>query len=109
MKQTVTFSDFRDAFRAYDRLDNFSYEGAKVLWDYLEQYEEDCGEELELDVIALCCDFGEDTTENIAANYSIDLEDCEDDEEKAERVREHLEDNGALIGEVSGGFVYRDF
>jgi hypothetical protein len=45
----------------------------------------------------------------IADGYSIDLDGCEDDEEKAERVREHLEDNGALVGEVSGGFVYRDF
>lgn len=109
MKQTIHFNDFRDAFRTFDRLDNFSREGLQVLWDYLEQYEGDTGEELELDVIALCCDFGEDSTENIASNYSIDLGDCEDDEEKENAVREYLEDNGALVGEVAGGFVYRAF
>ena len=108
MKQTVDFYDFQRAFEQC-RPDNFSYQGLGVLWDCLEQYEEDCGEELELDVIALCCDFSEASVEQIADGYNIDLTDCEDDEEKAEAVREHLEDNGALIGEVSGGFVYRDF
>jgi len=109
MKTTVSLYDFRDAFRACGRADQFSYEGLEVLFDYLEQYEDDTGEELELDVIALCCDFYEDTTESIAANYSVDLTDCEDEDEKAEAVREYLEDNGALVGEVTGGFVYRAF
>jgi hypothetical protein len=108
MKTTVSFYDFQREFEQC-RPDNFSRQGLGVLWDYLEQYEEDCGEELELDVIALCCDFSEASVAQIADGYSIDLDGCEDDEEKAERVREHLEDNGALVGEVSGGFVYRDF
>ena len=109
MKTTVSFYDFERAFNDADRKDQFSYEGLAVLFDYLEQYEEDTGEELELDVVALCCDFYEDSLENIAANYSIDLTDCEDEEEQAEVVREYLEDNGAFVGEVTGGFVYRAF
>ena len=59
MKQTVNFYDFDRAFELADRLDNFSYEGRRALFDYLEQYEEDCDTELELDVIGLCCDFTE--------------------------------------------------
>lgn len=106
MKTTIDFNDFRDAFRAYDRLDNFSRKGMQILFDYLEQYEQDTGEEMELDVIAICCDFSEATWQQIADGYDIDLEDCED---KTEAVREYLEDEGALIGEVPGGFVYRDF
>ena len=108
MKQTVDFQTFRDTFRAYDRMDNFSREGMEVLFDYLEQYEQDSGEELELDVIALCCDFGEDTAEGIIQNYSIDIEGMDDDEQ-IEAVREYLENNGALIGETASGFVYRAF
>jgi len=108
MKTTVDFYDFKRSFEAI-RPDNFSREGLSALWDYLEQYEEDCGTELELDVIAICCDFSEDSTENIAASYDIDLEDCEDEEAKTETVKEHLENEGALVGEVAGGFVYRDF
>lgn len=109
MKTTVSLYDFREAFRTCGRAEQFSYEGLEVLFDYLESYEEDTGEELELDVVALCCDFYEDTVEVIAANYSIDLTDCEDEEEQAETVREYLEDNGAFVGEVTGGFVYRAF
>ena len=109
MKTTVSLYDFREAFRTMGRAEQFSYEGLEVLFDYLEQYEEDTGEELELDVVALCCDFYEDTVESIAANYSIDLTDCEDEDEQAEMVREYLEDNGAFVGAVSGGFVYRAF
>jgi hypothetical protein len=108
MKQTVDFYDFKRAFEQI-RPDNFSREGLSVLWDYLEQYENDCNEELELDVIALCCDFSEDSTENIANSYDIDLSECETDEDKAEEVKEYLEQETTLIGEVNGGFVYRDF
>ena len=59
MKQTVTFADFTDAFRNMGRKENFSYNGLKALFDYLEQLEEDIGEEMELDVIAICCEYTE--------------------------------------------------
>jgi len=108
MKQTVGFAEFQDAFTRL-RPQNFSYEGLGVLWDYLEQYEDDCGVELELDVIAICCDFSEDGWENIAKDYDMDLSECEDDEAKAEEVKKCLEENGAFVGEVEGGFVYRDY
>ena len=57
MKTTVNFSEFCDAFEL--RKDNFSYGGKRALFDYLEQYEEDTGNELKLDVIALCCEYSE--------------------------------------------------
>ena len=109
MKTTVSRYDFERAFVDAGRKDQFSYEGLSVLFGYLEQYEEDTGQEIDLDVIALCCDYYEDTVEAIAANYSIDLAECDDEDEQAELVREYLEDNGALVGEVAGGFVYRAF
>lgn len=59
MKTTVDWFMFRDAFGAYDRKDNFSYEALSALWDYLENLEQELGEELELDVIGICCDFTE--------------------------------------------------
>jgi len=108
MKQTVGFPEFQDAFQRL-RPQNFSLQGLGVLWDYLEQYEDDCGVEVELDVIAICCDFSEDGWENIAQSYDIDLSECETDEDKVEVVQEYLEEQGAFVGEVEGGFVYRDF
>ena len=50
--------DFERAFKRFER-DNFSYDGLKALFEYLEEYEEGTGEEVELDVIALCCDYME--------------------------------------------------
>ena len=58
MKQTVNMYDFERAFKNFDR-DNFSYEGLKALFEYLEEYEDSTGEELELDVIGLCCEYAE--------------------------------------------------
>ena len=58
MKQSVSMYDFERAFKRYER-ENFSYDGLKALFEYLEEYEEGTGEEIELDVIALCCDYAE--------------------------------------------------
>jgi predicted ArsR family transcriptional regulator len=109
MKQSIGFCGFCDAFRDADRNTNFSYEGKQVLFDYLEEYEESTGEEIELDVIALCCEYSEDTWEDIASDYSIDLSECEDDEEKEEAIGEYLNENTMVCGTVSGGFVYAKF
>lgn len=114
MKTTVSRYDFERAFADAGRKDQFSYEGLSVLFDHLEQMEADNGEEIELDVIALCCDYYEDTAEAIARNYSIDLShlDPEDDdyeEQCTEAVRDYLNDNTTLAGETSDGFVYLAF
>ena len=78
MKQSIDFSAFHDAFKAYDRLDNFSYDGLKALFDHLAEYEEDTGEEIELDIIALCCDYNEyENLEELKAEYT-DIETMED-------------------------------
>ena len=58
MKKTVTLDEFRNDFVSI-RPDNFSYEGLEALFNYLENLEEDCGVEIEFDVIALCCDYTE--------------------------------------------------
>ena len=108
MKTTVNRYDFKRAFADAGRKDQFSYDGLKALFEYLEQLEQDTGEELELDVIALCCDYSEDTPEAIAANYSIDIEGMDEDG-IVDAVREYLMDQGAYCGEFPGGFVYSAF
>ena len=59
MKQTVNDWDFTDAFHKAGRGKQFSYEGLKALFEHLEDLESDIGEEIELDVIALCCEYME--------------------------------------------------
>lgn len=69
MKTTVNKSQFRSAFYNADRKDNFSYEALGVLFDYFEELEADTGEELELDVIAICSEYEETHFEDIIENY----------------------------------------
>ncbi len=99
MKQTVNLSAFMDAFHAYNRYDQFGYQALRILFEYLEEYEDSTGEELELDVIALCCDYSVDSVADIASNYDIDLSECEDDEERKFAVLDYLQDNTQICGE----------
>ena len=108
MKTTVSRYDFERAFVDADRKENFSYEGLKALFDYFEDYEEQTGEEIELDIIAICCEYSEDNPDDIIANYSIDVEGMDEDE-KIEAVRDYLNDNTMLVGETLSGFVYLAF
>ena len=55
MKTAVHFDDFRHAFNSI-RPDNFSREGLEQLFDYIESYERDNDEDIELDVILLLVD-----------------------------------------------------
>jgi len=62
MIETVSQNNFIDAFKTYfsgSYKDNFSYDGLTALYDYLESYEEDTDKKVELDVIALCCEYSE--------------------------------------------------
>ena len=106
MKTTVNFYDFKREFKAI-RPNNFTDEGLIVLWDYLEDYEQSTGEELELDIIALCCDYNEDEPQNIAKNYNIDTT---GEGEPSHIVREYLEENATFVGTTpSGTLLYRWF
>ena len=108
MKTTVSKYAFERAFVDADRKENFSYEALGLLFDYFEEYEDSTGAEIELDVVAICCDFNEDDTDNIIANYSIDVEGMDDDE-KLEAVCDYLKDNTQLVGKTASGFVYGIF
>ena len=70
MKKSVSITDFMDAFEKM-RPANFTYEGLECLYNYLIDYEQDTGTEIELDVIALCCDYSEyKNLDEYKQNYS---------------------------------------
>jgi len=82
MKENISFNTFLDRFQQI-RPDNFSYEGLQALYDYLIQFEDDTGEELELDVIAFCCDFSEyESLKEFQADYGKEYESIRDIEEQ---------------------------
>lgn len=106
MKTTITHANqFRDAFRQADRQDQFSYEALNMLYEYFEDIDPD----MELDVVAICCEYYEECYEGIAKNYVIDLEGCESEQDMIEAVRDYLNENTQLVGETSTGFVYAAF
>ena len=70
MKKTITQSEFINEFMEC-RPNNFSYKGLMALFEFLEEWESETGEEIELDVIAICCDFMEDSLDNIKDYYNI--------------------------------------
>ena len=82
MKQSVSEYDFIDAFRNYfggQYKTNFSYEGLKALFEYLEEFENDTGEEMELDVIAICCDYMEyDSLNEYNRDYDKEYEEIDE-------------------------------
>ena len=72
MKTSVNEYEFCRWFEQH-RPNNFSRAGLRELFDYLEQYEEGTGEEIEFDPIALCCEYTEyDDLDEFKANYSCD-------------------------------------
>jgi hypothetical protein len=96
MKSTVNESQFIDAFTKMNRENNFSYEGRKALFEYLEQYEQDTGEEVELDVIALCCEYSE--YENLAEfqkDYGKEYESMKDIEDATQVIK--IDDESFII------------
>jgi hypothetical protein len=109
MKQTINFSDFVDAFRAYDRYDQFGYQALMVIFEYLEEYEESTGEELELDVVAICCEYATDNWMDIAANYSIEIDENENEDEQKQQVIDYLNENTVVLGETDCEIVYQIF
>jgi len=109
MKQSVNFSAFVDQFRAHDRYDQFGYDALRILFDYFEEYENSCDTEIELDVIAICCEYSVDDYSDIAQNYGIDISEEEEEEEKKQIVIDYINENSVFIGECNDGIVYAQF
>lgn len=102
-------SQFRDRFHQAGRSNQFSYDGLEILFDHLDQLSDDLGEPLEMDVIAICCDYAEDDSASIASYYDVDIDGLDEDEIN-DAVIAMLEDNGAYVGSTNdGSIVYRQF
>ena len=79
MHKQINFYDFERAFVNMGRENQFTYEGKKALFNHLEEYEESTGQRIELDIIALCCEFQEfDSLEDFREQYGDEYETFED-------------------------------
>ena len=113
MKKTISEWEFIDEFKnnnTYKK--NFSIEGLMALYDYLVEYEEYIGDEIELDVIALCCEYSEYESANEAAkryNGAFEASKDFDDEDREAAALAWLEDQTTVIPVDGGGVIIQDF
>jgi len=108
MIQTVNNSDFHNAFNSMDRGNQFSYEALNMLFNYFEEFDED----MELDVIAICCEYSEMSYADIIGNYDTDIteSDANTEKEQIAYIKNWLSDNTMVIGESDDGvFVFQQF
>ena len=89
MIQTLRLSDFTNAFRNSDRAEQFSYEALTILFDYFEE----CDPQMEFDMIAICCEWAENTPEELSEMYKID------------NVLDYLENHTTVAGITDAGTI----
>ena len=92
MHIVVTKNIFIDAFRSCCP-DNFNYAGLCALFDYLDDMDE---QDIELDVIAICCEFSQYTEETGMQVYRMES-------------MEELEENTTVIRCYDNTIIIQDF
>ncbi len=109
MIEQVSQSDFISRFAQMNRENQFTYEGKVALYDYLEECKDDTGQEVELDVIALCCEYTEyeniDEFRKEQEGYKGTSEDYEGEYIDFEAIREHT----TLISVGTDSFIIQQF
>ena len=95
MFQQIDEYDFIRAFEQV-RPDNFSRAGLSALYDYFEQLEEDIGNPIELDVIAICCEYSEyESLEEFQEDYGDDYQSIDEIEQVTTVIS--VDDDGFII------------
>ena len=109
MKKTLTTDQAADLLVADDNA-GWSYAGASALVEYLENLEEDTGEEIEFDRIAIRCDFSEyESAREAAKEYGWEPdEDADSDDAEEAAALEWLNDRTTVIT-FGGGVIVRQF
>ena len=95
-----------------DRGDSFGYAGWRAIGEYLEQLSDDLGENIEVDIVGICCEYS--MAESVQDFYSewrtnlgfskegLNIDTAEiwedmDDEEKLEAIENYLQDNTSVV------------
>lgn len=108
MKKSMSTSEVAHCLLEDDSA-GWSYAGAHALAEYLECLEEDIGDEIEFDRVAIRCDYNEYSTAKEAAEacgYELDEDDDEEDQERA--ALKWLNNHTTVI-EFDGGVIIQAF
>ena len=105
MFQSINKSQFRDEFARMGRANQFSCDALGLLYDYME----DCDPDAELDVIAICCEYSENTPKDVASDYDLDIDGL-DDATALAFVADYLCENTTVVATTdAGAIVYAQF
>lgn len=107
MKQTINKYKFIDAFQSSQYKNNFSYDGLCMLYDYLEELADETGEEYEMDIVALACEFTESSYDEVISEYSLISDD--DNDSKQQAVLDYLEYNTIICNYNNDIVLYYQF
>ena len=110
MKNTLSVYEIADLLQR-DEYAGWSYEGSLALAEYLDNLDQESGEDTELDVVAIRCEWSEyESAQDAASNYSwheeIDPEELDGMKEKS--ALEYLQKRTKVI-EFEGGIIIADF
>ena len=116
MKITLNTYQIADELKR-DTCARWSYNGSLALAEYLEEYEADSGEQMELDTCAIRSDFSEHSSllewahqyfSNALEELGFDETAENDSDEVDSKIREYIQDHGTLI-EFDGGIIVSQF
>lgn len=94
----VTKNLFLDTFKKV-RPDEFTHKALLYIFEYLEEREKDTGEQIEVDVIGICCNIAEMKNEEIKNSYNLPSSD-------SNTIQRFLENKTEVIAELEGRFVF---
>jgi hypothetical protein len=95
MYQQISEYNFARAFEEI-RPNNFSRAGLSALYEYFEELEKDIGTPIELDVIAICCEYSEyESLEEFQEDYGDDYQSIDEIEQATTVIP--VDDDGFII------------
>ena len=118
MKTTLSTHDIAHAL-LHDSYANWTICAAFALAEYLEEMEESTGVEIELDVVAIRCDYSEYKspkdwatqyygTDDFWAGMGVHLDGAEDRDDLDDLIKSHINDHGTLI-DFGRGIIVSSF
>lgn len=103
--KTISKCDFHDEFNAI-RPDNFSYDALNALYDYFDNLSDETSDKgFELDVIAICCDYCEQSISSIMEDYDTGLDEDADND----AILEWLNKQTFVLWNDSESVLYQAF
>lgn len=101
--ETISSSDLFHMACCMGRGEQFGHKGWGAIGDYLENLSDDLGEDIEIDIVGICCEYSmaESVQEFWEAQEipTVSDEEWEDmgEEEKIEAIRDYLQENTSLV------------